>query len=66
MLGRGPLTEREIRALVAVRRGALRQTPEGLRCLPVEPTPEERARVLADAEHWAAAAVPIPAPTCEE
>ena len=42
------LTEADVRALVAVRRGALRQTPEGLRCLPVEPTPEERARVLAE------------------
>lgn len=40
------MTEREIRAVVAVRRGAVRQTPEGLRCLPVEPTPAERRRVL--------------------
>ena len=37
------LTEADIRALTALRRGALVQTPEGLRCLPVEPTPEERA-----------------------
>lgn len=47
------MTEREIRAVVAVRPGAVRQTPEGLRCLPVEPTPAERARVLND-EAWAA------------
>lgn len=46
------LTEADVRALVAVRCGALRQTPEGLRCLPVEPPPEERARVLAEHTVW--------------
>ena len=46
------LTEADIRALVALRRGAVRQTPEGLRCLPVVPTPDERACVLAEHAGW--------------
>ena len=46
------LTEADIRALTALRRGAFVQTPEDLRCLPVEPTPEERARALAEHEAW--------------
>ena len=46
------LTEADIRALVAVQRGALRQTPEGLRCLPVAPTLDERARELAEHATW--------------
>ena len=46
------LTEADIRALTALRRGALVQTPEGLRCLPVEPTPEERAARIAEHEAW--------------
>ena len=46
------LSERDIRGVVALRRGAVRQTPDGLRCLPVEPTPEERAQVLAEHAAW--------------
>ena len=52
------MTESEIRALTALRRGALVQTPEGLRCLPVEPTPAERARAIAEHEAWMARATP--------
>ena len=46
------LTEADVRGLVALRRGALRQTPQGLRCLPIVPTPEERRCVLAEHAAW--------------
>ena len=49
---RKKLTEADIRALTALKRGALVQTPEGLQCLPVEPTPAERARAIAEHEAW--------------
>ena len=48
MKPRKQLTEADIRSLVALQRGAVRQTPEGLRCLPVVPSPDERACVLAE------------------
>ena len=52
MKPRKQLTEADIRSLVALQRGAVRQTPEGLRCLPVVPTPDERACVLAEHAAW--------------
>ena len=58
------LTEADVRALTALRRGAFVQTPEGLRCLPVEPTPAERARAIAEHEAWmGGGAVPAEEPT---